>query len=310
LDRHNVGLSLMVGNDDFRNKFLSSFIGNVPKAIISTIKNRKFVSPKPDISKSALAALNCLDALAHWLRIESIEFAFPYPYGNVAQLNEQVGQKVSEMMDGRKTTVHLPMAPLHTVEGVLEVTAGLEYGLAHGATQFVVHPGEVHKGRFGQKITTTALDFAKAKESGLAALERMLDTYKHHKIIVGIENLAGPVPYGKHPNEFDYLFGKRGNMTVGWCVDTGHLYNALAHNHSNGDLINLIKSYYKNDQIVEMHLVDTAVSNGPDKHCVLGQGNVPLDDMLKSICGFTGPIIAEVNPKDFQASWNWVRADR
>jgi len=282
----------MVSNDAFRNAFLLSRLRNVPKA--------------------ALSALEHLDKLAFLRGIERIEFAFPYPYGKVAQLNEQVGRKVDEMTAKYKTTVHLPMAPLHTEDGAMEVIAGLEYGLEHGTIQFVIHPAEVQRNRFWRK--STAFNFAKAKDIGLANLENILGDFKNQNIIIGIENLAGLVPYGKHPNDFDYLFGKRGQLTVGWCLDLCHLYNVLS---AYGDYAStklsiaaLIDEYSQKDQLVEVHLTDTKITDGPDKHCALGFGNAPIDSILRKLHSFNGPVVAEVNLKDFEDSWNWLHMDR
>jgi sugar phosphate isomerase/epimerase len=285
----------MVGNDAYRNAFLLSGMRNV--------------------SKAALAALEHLNQLALTHRIGRIELAFPYPYGKVEQLDEKVGEKVDELIHKYRTTVHLPMAPLHTEDGIMEVIAGLEYAIEHLGKlqkQCIIHPAEVQRGRFWRK--STAFDFARAKEHGLTNLENILNDFKNKDITIGIENLAGPVPYGTRPKEFDFLFGKHGQLTAGWCLDTCHAYNTLSkfndYDLVRENIVGLIKEYSEKDQLVEVHLTDTIVSDGPDKHCALGQGKVPLDAIIKALCGVECPIVVEVNTGDFKASWNWITADR
>jgi len=272
----------MVGNGAYRNAFLLSGMRNIPKA--------------------ALAALEHLDRIAEKHRIELIEFAFPYPYGKVEQLNDKVGRKVNEMMAKYRATVHLPMAPIHKPGGMLEVCAGIGYGLEHGARQFVVHPAEVEWKRFWQK--STRFDFAEAQKNGLVNLKNILEDYRNEDITIGIENLAGPVPYGKTPTDFDYLFGKHGKLTAGLCFDTCHATN------SGLDPAFMLGKYLLSGHLVEVHLTDTKIFNGPDKHCALGKGIVPLDAAWEVLGGFNGPVIVEIDNKDLATSWNWLMADR
>lgn len=285
-----IGLSLMVGNGAYRNAFLKSGMQNV--------------------SKAAIAALEHLDKLAFLHEINRIEFAFPYPYGRVKQLNEKVGRKVDAMMEKYQSTVHLPMAPIHTLDGAAEVIAGFEYGLTHGTKQFVIHPAEVEWKRFWRK--SVAFDHAEAKRYGLKNLGNTLEQFKDKDIIVGIENLAGDVPYGNNPSEFACLFGRHDRLTAGWCLDTCHAVN------SGLDPLVLIDEYKNN--LVEVHLTDTKVIGGQDKHCALGQGEVPLRKVKEALrkIKFDGPVVVEVGPKDFRNSWgyfqtpdwSWFRKDR
>lgn len=291
MDLEDIGLSLMVGNRAYRNSY------------IHPLHFR-------DVSRAALAALEQLGRLVFIHDIKRIEFAFPYPYGRVKQLNESVGQKVDAMMEKYQATVHLPMAPIHTLDGTVEVIAGLNYGIEHGAKQFVVHPTEVEWKWFWSR--SQPLDFAKAREHGLLNIENILDEFGDKDIIIGIENLAGPVPHGK----LDHLFGKHGQLTAGWCLDTCHMFNALSgfndYDSCREIIVKLIKEYSQKDQLVEVHLTDTKAIDGKDRHCALGQGNVPLDAILEALCsvGFNGPIIVEVDNKDFVPSWAWLHEDR
>ena len=287
-----IRLSLMVGNNAFRNAFLSSGLRNV--------------------SKAALAALDRLDKFASKYNFKGIEFAYPFPYGKVQQLDAEVGRKVDEMMEKYKATVHLPMAPLHKPEGESEIIDGLNYGLTHGAKQFVIHPAEVEWKRFWRK--STAFDFVEAKENGLENLEKILNNFDDDNIIIGIENIAGPVPYGKQISDFDYLFGKHNNLFAGLCFDTCHAFNTLSgfndYALTKQNIVGIIDEYLRKGQLVEVHLTDTTVSDGPDKHCALGQGRVPLEAVWKTLYDFGGPVVIEVSDGDLPISMNWLTADR
>jgi len=198
-------------------------------------------------------------------------------------------------MEKYHATVHLPMAPLHTVEGAMEITDAIDYGLDHGAGSFVIHPAEVEWGRFWRR--STGFDFAEAKTVGLNQLKGILQYYDKENITIAIENLAGPVPYGKDPNDFDYMFGKHGQLSAGLCLDVCHAVNVGL------DPVALLQKYRQKEQLFEVHLADTEIINGPDKHCALGKGKVPLNTILDALRDFNGPVIIEVSDKDFEPSW-------
>lgn len=271
----------MVGKGAYRNSYINPL----------SFKN---------VSRAAFAALECLDRIAGEYSINLVELAFPYPHRRTRQLGEKVDSKINEIMQKYRVTVHLPMAPLHTPIGFIEIITGFDYTLKHGAAQVVIHPAEQEWKWFWQRSEKYSLNPAEIKEISMRNIEKIITLYKDDRVIIGIENMAGNVAWGQNPEEFEHLLdtATANGQTVGLCLDTGHAVNFGL------DPVILIEDY--SDKLVEVHFSDTNSVGGPDKHCALGSGKVDLLAVAKDLENFRGPVIVEVDGKDFQASWKWL----
>ncbi|HOX30661.1 MAG TPA: sugar phosphate isomerase/epimerase [Candidatus Paceibacterota bacterium] len=274
-----IGVSAMVGIPAYRNRYLLSLGFNVPWA--------------------AVANLDYTQKIAEENKLKWAELSFPWPFGKVADFDQSVGQKVDVIVAELNVTVHLPMAPIYIDEGFAEIMAALEYARIHGANQVVVHCADHERGWMGRRVVSNLTE-AEIQEKALANLEKIILDPRYANITIGIENMAGDgVPeFAKTPEGFACLFKKDANRTVGWCLDIAHATNAGI------DVMALLEKY--GEYLVEVHLADTKVVNGPDKHCALGKGKANLIAILSEVKRFDVPIIIEVDKNDFVPSHKWL----
>ncbi len=251
------------------------------------------------VSRASLANLGYTQKTAKNYGLKWVELAFPWPYGSVADFDQLVDRKVDEMMAKLNITVHLPMAPIYTDEGFAEILAGLEYARIHDAKQVVVHCADYERGWFGRKIASK-LSPAEIRERSLANLEKIILDPRYADMTIGIENMAGDdVPeFAKTPEGFARLFRKDANRIVGWCLDIAHAVNAGI------DILAMLEKY--GEYLVEVHLADTKIIEGPDKHCALGEGKAKLLIILAAVKKFDVPVIIEVGKKEFAPSHKWL----
>lgn len=259
-----------------------------------------------DVPGAAIASLDYLARRARQLDFDGLQLTFPYrPFGRVSQLDRNVDRKVDALVAEfgvDKVSAHLPIVPLHTQDGIAEFTAGLEYVLARGVKRVVAHPVETDKGWPWEK--KIPIDY----KLSLVNLGSILNDYRRENLKIGIENLTGSIQKCRHPTDFEHLFGRKKNLTVGAWIDVCHATN------SGFMADNLVKRYLDREQLIGAHINDTIVIGGKDKHCALGFGSARLEQAMLLIYGSGATMTLEVDDKDVEPSrnWlvNWITADR
>jgi len=222
----------------------------------------------------------------------------------VNDFEPSVGKKVEAVMAGRAATCHLPMANIAAAnekkrkQNVQEVIDSMEFGLERGVTGFVLHLC-ANDARYPLS-RPGASDPVKA----VVSVGDITDHFGRDIYTIALENLTRNEALFQNPETFSYLFHMK---RIGLALDVLHAASWGL------DPVHLAEVY--KIECLEVHIAGGNAKQGASvqkkvKHCALGVGDVPTEDVLAVLGknGYTGPVIIEVESKqDLTASIEWMR---
>lgn len=270
---------------------------------------RVYLTSFGNVTKASIVALKTLRELAEKNNIERIELGFPYPIARVKDFSSKVKKEIKDIVGSFKTTCHTPMVNLASLnerkrqENLREMIESIEFSLEKGINQFVIHlaAAEMSKIPFFswfKRGTADKINIELIRKTGEKSFLEIKDYFGKDKLIYGLENLTIHEPAFRDPKEFKHLFSKN----VGLTLDTVHAVSWGL------DPVELIEIYKKH--LVEVHLTDGVGKGKIVKHYALGEGKVPLVEVIQRLqeIEFKGPVIIEVeSKKDFPKSLKWLK---
>lgn len=183
-----------------------------------------------------------------------------------------------------KLSLHAPFSDLNIAslnkriweESVRQIAESIERAYEFIEEVCVIHPGIISPVAFKTP--------EKSRKKAVTAIKRISECAKEHGLSVAVENMGRIIPLlGQRPEELAAMLEAVGEDNVGICLDTGH-----------ANTTKTLEGFLRlGEKIIHMHANDN--HGDDDDHLALGDGSIDWDNVFRSLTGYNGCVVVEVN---------------
>ena len=233
------------------------------------------------------SSIDMQDDPRRWMfRLEDLGFAG-------WEIIDEGSQSVSGMLDeikelhettNLKLSLHAPFSDLNIAslndriweESVRQIEESIERAYEYIEEICVIHPGIISPMAFKTP--------EKSRERSITAIKRISRCAKECGLSVAVENMGRIIPLlGQRPEELAAMLEAVGEDNVGICLDTGH-----------ANTTKTLEGFLRlKEKIIHMHANDN--HGDEDEHLALGDGSIDWDNVFRSLAGYNGCVVVEVN---------------